>query len=334
MNETDLVAGTATAIGSLPHRDPHAAAALVLRCLPDLPAAPQLPELTVRERVVAQWAGAIPDVTVLPDGALQVDARLDPLAELDTAFTHDTHSGLLTFLDVAGRQPKPPRRVKLQTAGPLTMGVALMHAGVTADVAFPLALRVVRSWSRALDALVAEALPGAETVLFLDEPGLVRWRNEDAPLDRELAIDALSSALVVTEGLSGVHVCGRGDLRLVLDAGPDIVHFDLAMLEPEHSVAIARFLEGGGWIAWGAVPTHRPVGERPQPLWNTLLDTWCDLTRRGCDPVRLRTQALIAPACGLAGHGLSQAERAMLLAREIGDRVHDHAAATKLTVGA
>ena len=87
-------------------------------------------------------------------------------------------------------------------------------------------------------------------------------------------------------------------------------------------------------MAWGAIPTHRPVGEQPQPLWKALLDAWCELTRRGCDPVRLRSQALVAPACGLAGHGASQAERAMLLAREIGNRVHDHAAATKLAVGA
>jgi len=48
----------------------------------------------------------------------------------------------------------------------------------------------------------------------------------------------------------------------------------------------------------------------------------------------LRAQALVAPACGLAGHGASQAERALMLAREIGDRVHDQAAATKLAVGA
>jgi hypothetical protein len=48
----------------------------------------------------------------------------------------------------------------------------------------------------------------------------------------------------------------------------------------------------------------------------------------------LRSQALVAPACGLAGHGASQAERAMMLAREIGSRVHDHGAATKLAIGA
>jgi hypothetical protein len=99
-------------------------------------------------------------------------------------------------------------------------------------------------------------------------------------------------------------------------------------------VSLSRFLEGGGWVVWGAIPTHRPVGEQAAPLWKGLLGTWCELTRRGCDPSRLRSQALIAPACGLAGHGASQAERAMMLAREIGGYVHDHGAATKLAVGA
>jgi hypothetical protein len=134
--------------------------------------------------------------------------------------------------------------------------------------------------------------------------------------------------------MSGVHVCGPGDLRLALDAGPQVVHFDVQALDLDDASALSRYLDGGGWIAWGAIPTHRPVGENAQPLWKALLDAWCELTRRGCDPIRLRTQALVAPACGLAGHGASQSEHAMLLAREIGNRVHDHAAATKLAVGA
>jgi hypothetical protein len=82
------------------------------------------------------------------------------------------------------------------------------------------------------------------------------------------------------------------------------------------------------------VPTDRPVGESAAPLWKALVELWCELTRRGCDPVRLRSQALATPACGLARHGQSQAEHTMLLAREIGARVHDQAAATRLTVGA
>ena len=323
----------ATGIGSLPHRDAHLAAATVLRCTPDLPAAPELPRRSPLEGVIAQWAGAIRGVEVRDDGSIGLHDDLDPLAPIEPEFDMATHAGLLTFLDVAAGQPRPPKRVKVQTVGPLTLGVALTEGGLAAELAFPLAARVARAWARALEGLVTTWLPSAAVVCFFDEPALVLWRDAEGPIDREVATDLLSSALVAAT-CSGVHVCGRGDLRLALAAGPHIAHFDVGVLELDDAVAISRFLDGEGWVTWGAIPTHRPVGEHPQPLWNALLETWCELTRRGVDPVRLRRQALVAPACGLAGHGESQAERALLLAREIGDRVHDHAAATKLAVGA
>jgi len=329
-----ICAGTATAIGSLPHRDAHAAAALTLRCLPELPAAPQLPLRSRREGVVAQWAGAVPGVSVHDDGAIELTRAVDPLGALQPSFDAETHAGLLTFLDVAARQPRPPKRVKVQLAGPLTLGVAFVDAGMEAELAFALGARVARAWAAAIAELVGARLPDAALVCFLDEPALVRWRDADGPIDREVATDLLSTALAACGGVSGVHVCGHGDLRLALDAGPQVAHFDVDALDLDDAATLSRFLDGGGWIAWGAIPTHRPVGEQPQPLWKALLDAWCELTRRGCDPVQLRAQALVAPACGLAGHGASQAERAMLLAREIGNRVHDHAAATKLAVGA
>jgi hypothetical protein len=324
----------ATAIGSLPHRDAHAAAALTLRSLPELPAAPQLPLRSAREGVVAQWAGAVPGIVVHDDGTIEITDAFDPLGPLDTTFDNARHAGLLTFLEIASRQPRVPKRVKVQIAGPLTLGTAFVSGGVDPELAFALGANVSRAWVVAITGLVAQHLPDAALLCFLDEPALVKWRAGDGPIDREVATDLLSTALAACSGVSGVHVCGEGDLRLALAAGPQVVHFDVGALRLEDSTAIARFLDGGGWIAWGAIPTHRPVGEQPQPLWKALLDAWCELTRRGCDPVQLRAQALVAPACGLAGHGASQAERAMLLAREIGNRVHDHAAATKLAVGA
>lgn len=334
MPDSVLASGIATAIGSLPHRDAGAAASLMLRCLPELPAAPQLPIRNPLEGVIAQWARAIDGIEVEVDGTLVHASRLDARAAIDPTFHADAHGGLLTFLDVAAAQPVPPRRVKVQCTGPLTLGVALVEIGVDANVAFALGARTARAWATALEALVKARLPKAALVLCFDEPALVRWHASTAPLDREAATDILSTALAAPNCLTAVHVCGRGDLRLALDAGPRLVHFDIDTLDLDDAVSLSRFLEGGGWIVWGAIPTHRPVGEQAAPLWKALLDVWCELTRRGCDPARLRSQALVAPACGLAGHGVSQAERAMLLAREIGDRVHDHGAATKLAIGA
>lgn len=329
-----ICAGMATGIGSLPHRDAHAAAALTLRCLPELPSAPQLPLRSPREGVIAQWAGAVPGIAVHDDGEIEITAAFEAFGPLRTVFDETTHAGLLTFLEVAARQPRVPKRVKVQLAGPLTLGVAFVEAGMDADLAFPLGARVARAWAGALSELISTRLPDAALVCFLDEPALVRWRGAEGPIDREAATDLLSTALAACGGVSGVHVCGHGDLRMALDAGPQIAHFDVGALDLDDASALSRFLDGGGWIAWGAIPTHRPVGEQPQPLWKALLDAWCELTRRGCDPVQLRGQALVAPACGLAGHGASQAEHALMLAREIGNRVHDHAAATKLAVGA
>ena len=42
-------------------------------------------------------------------------------------------------------------------------------------------------------------------------------------IDREAAIDILSGALAAADCVTGVHVCGDGDLSLALEAGPQIV---------------------------------------------------------------------------------------------------------------
>ena len=332
MRSRTLSAGLATAIGSLPHVDARSAAALVLRCLPELPAAPELPNRTPREGMIAQAARVLPEVDVLPDGALALGAGVEgpPRAVLDAE--HD--AGLLAFLDLASVAAVPVRRVKVQTCGPLTLGLALADAGMPMEIACQRAGLAVRERAVALERLVADRLPDAAPVIWFDEPGLVAWRQGGAPLDREAATDLLSGALASVHAVTGVHVCGGGDLRVALDAGPAVIGVEVRAHVLDSAGWIARHLEGGGWIAWGAVPTDRPVGEHATPLWKALVELWCELTRRGCDPVQLRSQALITPACGLAGHGPSQAERAMLLAREIGARVHDQAAATKLTIGA
>jgi hypothetical protein len=50
--------------------------------------------------------------------------------------------------------------------------------------------------------------------------------------------------------------------------------------------------------------------------------------------VLIRTHALVTPACGLAGHGVSQAARALRMTKTLSDRVADQAAASRFSVGA
>ena len=148
-----LTPGLATGIGSLPHTDPVEAAAVVLRLLPDLPAAPQLPERDPREGMIAQWLGALPEITVAPDGTCTLLGRSDAAPEC--RFDPVAHAGLLAFLDAVaavalGGGACPPR-IKVQLTGPLTLASPLEALGMPTLRAFRRAAGWCRAWAAPLD---------------------------------------------------------------------------------------------------------------------------------------------------------------------------------------
>ena len=87
----------------------------------------------------------------------------------------------------------------MQIVGPLTLGVALEAAGLPKELAFQRAGEAVRAWVRALDELLTVRVPHTPVLLFLDEPALVLWRRDIAPLEREQAVDLLSSSLAADD---------------------------------------------------------------------------------------------------------------------------------------
>jgi methionine synthase II (cobalamin-independent) len=331
-----LTTGTPTAIGSLPHVVPERAAALVLRCHERLPAAPQLPERSPQEAILAQVASGIDGVDVYPSGNLRVDVRrLDPEAPV-AAPDPQAWGGLRAFLDAVHRAPAKPDAVKVQLAGPLTLGLALVRAGAEPAVAFPVAAAAVKSAAAAMLALVRSGAPDARVVAFLDEPGLTAYDRDTFPLDADSAVDLLSGALAALSPATttGVHCCGDTDWRLVTMAGPDVLSLPTGEAVNAGADILGPFLEHGGWIAWGAIPTHAPIGDGSEVWWRRLVSAWSDLIAGGCDATLIRQQSLVTPACGLAGHGSSQAERVLRLTNEVAERVRDQAAGARFSVGA
>jgi methionine synthase II (cobalamin-independent) len=335
MSRLGLPAGLATSIGSLPHCDPSEAVDFVLRQTPRLPAAPSLPAHSKRERMIAQAALGVSGITVESDGSLMVDhGSIDvdhPLA--DPSFSGDGFVGLRAFLNAVSDRVDP---IKVQITGPVTFGIALHAAGLPPVQAFALASAVTRARAQALLELLDERVPQCTRVVFLDDPGLTACTQRDFPLTPSAASDLLSASLAALEGraITGVHCCGEADWKVVLQAGPQILSCPVEGGIDEVPGALAAFLERGGWVAWGAVPTHEPVGETTDRLWRRLSALWCALVQDGCDPVRLRTQAMITPACGLARHGVPQAEQVMAFTNALAERLHDQAIGVRLSVGA
>ncbi len=335
MRDIDLPVGAVTSIGSLPHDTAAEAVALVLDRHPWLPAAPSLPRRSPLEGMIAQAAWGMPGVAVAPDGSLDLDLdEIDPEAPLDDpGLAGEPFHGLRVFLDtVAGRTGW----VKLQLTGPVTLGLALHAAGLDAERAFLAAGAAVRARSQALLGLARRAVPDAPLLVFIDEPGLASCMHPGFPIEPDRAVDLVSGALATIEpqAITGLHCCGQADWRLVLQSGPQVLSAPVDAGLVEAGGTLGGFLDRGGWVAWGAVPTDGPLGTTADRLWRQLCDVWCEMVRAGCDPVLLRTQALITPACGLACHGVPQATHVLSLARTVAQRLHDQAVGVRLSAGA
>lgn len=328
--------GTPSAVGSLPHTDPVAAATLALATHPELPAAPQLPRRHEAEGMLAQVVAGMAGVTVAPGGTgLVVDRRRAGTGDTEAPLDAVAWAGTRIFLDTAAtaghRGP-----VKLQIAGPVTLGLALTAAGLRPGKAFPMAGAVVRGRVQALVREAAVALPGSPVVLLLDEPSLTAYPEPGFPLGAEDTIDLISGSLAAAgaKTMAGVHCCGPTDWRLVLHAGPDLLSLPVDAAVGDDVAGLATFLDRGGWVAWGAVPTDRPLGDRDDLHWRRLNQLWGELARNGCDPMRLRTQAVVTPACGLARHHESQVPKIYGLVRRLAERVQDQALAARMSAGA
>src|SRR5438128_6283598 len=207
-----LTSGVATSIGSLPHRDAREAAAFVTATHPDLPAAPQLPRRSPRERMLAQGASGVEGVTVDATGEVRLTHALRADATIAPAFD-DGWPGMLAFLGViAGRR----RPVKLQLTGPVTLGLALLHAGADASVAFRVAGRAVAARAGALVDLAGSLAPDVPLVVFLDEPGLGAAGHPGFPLPAERVVDLLAGRLAAVgpSVTTGVHCCANSGWQL------------------------------------------------------------------------------------------------------------------------
>ncbi len=328
--------GLATACGSLPHADRDAAAALVLEVLGDCPAAPTLPNAHPAEGMLGQAAAGLEGVVIGPDGGLIVadpDA-LDPdapgIGSGAGDLPADAFGATLGFLDRVAASPRRPPLLKLQSTGPVTFGTALVAAGVA-----PRRLPAGRRRRQAPGQGPRRHRPRAAgrparrtaVVLVVDEPSLGAATLGRAPVSAEEAVDLVSGVLAAVEAnaVAGVHCCAPADWGLVLRSGPALLSFPVEITSTVRAPDLGPFLEGGGWVAWGAVPTDGPLGPLDgggaRRLWRHLAERWHALADGGVDPVLLRQRALVTPACGLARHDETQAALALHLTADLGERI-------------
>ena len=328
--------GRSVGIGSLPHLDADAAAAFSLAEF-DIATIPSLPRRSPAENLIAQAIGGLPGVSFGQYGSFAIDpVGLTDDLPITTDLSLDAFGGMRAFLDLARKVGIDGKPVKWQFVGPVTLGVALQRAGLRSTQAFTIAADAVRHHVAAISDLVTERLPNSPQLLLIDEPRLSSLMDHDFSITPDVAVDLISTSMAAVshDVAVGLHCCGPCDVATMLESGPQVISIPASPDLVEYAGYIGRFVDAGGVVAWGAVPTVGPTPMRADRYWKALSALWCQLVERGVDAGALRRQALVTPDCGLSGHQVSTARRVARLTAEVGRKVNAQATATMLTLGA
>jgi methionine synthase II (cobalamin-independent) len=220
--------------------------------------------------------------------------------------------------------------VKGQTVGPVTFaaGIAdhdgksiLHHPDLVEALAKALAIRAL--WQ------VGElSTSGKRPIIFLDEPYLSGFGSAFLPVQRHDVMNLIKDVIHYLRersgALIGIHCCGNTDWPMIIETDPDIISFDAFsymdyfLLYPKE---IGAFLERGGNIAWGIVPTFASTGkETVDSLFSLLQKGVARILSWGLGADVVAGQSLLTPACGMGTMEEGAAEKALDLLSRLSEK--------------
>ncbi len=313
----------ATGIGSLPFQDVEASCREIVDRLPDMPFWPQLVRRSHLEDMSIQYSEGLPLLEIMEEKrALVISAKKRPEEELVVFYDHfmsgdtdhfamsrDFAPGFYTLLEMAAGDGIDAPYLKGHTTGPITFSAAVTDLNGNPVLHNPELLEAMTN-GLAIKSLwqvrrIEET--GKRAVIFLDEPYLSGFGSAFSPVERHVVVDSLRTVIGYlrehSDALIGIHCCGNTDWSMIVEAGPDIINFDAFaytdyfILYPDD---IVRFLEGGGTIAWGIVPTSDISGkETAESLHSRLGAALERVYAFGISPSFLAERSILTPACGM-----------------------------------
>ncbi|WP_129628350.1 hypothetical protein [Candidatus Oscillochloris fontis] len=319
--------------GGLPHANAQDALALVAATTPDIPAWPALYGRSFRERPLAQAAAGFPGVTIDPayerisvdHAAAEIGLDRLGLAYLRAepgsgALPTDYAAGLGELLRLLGHGHQA-RALKGEAIGPVSLALQLTDEDdrplaydqpLRESLLHHLALRVAWYYEQ-LSTYVNHV------IICLDEPFLDALDLPLCPLARDEGIEMLARLLADMPGCRGLAVNGEVDWAELLNLPVDLVLFDAY----EHGAGlihaastVANFIERGGLLGWGIVPTDPTALIHEQAdLLAHRFDRTVDYlaAASGLDRRRILDAALITSNQSLATLSVDAAQQALQL---------------------
>ena len=334
-----------TGIGSFPHQDEKEVFRLIFENFPEIPFWPQLPKRSFLEGMVLQYSEGFPSLRwneqeqrVWVDTSHGFDKEIEKFyqhleeGELKPfEITKDFARGLRILNDLTSEdQRKEIRYIKGQISGPITFGLALTDLEGKSIFYEPtlrdILIKHLSMKARWMEKRFNDLFPGIPTIIFFDEPSLSSFGSAFSGLNREDVVYSLNECFGAVKGFRGVHCCGNTDWSVLLSTNLNILSFDAygyletLSLYPKE---LKTFLERGGILAWGVVPTSEAaIKEEAKSLVKRFKEGVEALSKKGIDQTLLQ-RAILTPSCGTASLSIPLAERVCQLTAEVSKRLRD-----------
>jgi len=285
-----------TAMAVMPHTDVQRAldAALSL----DIPFWPQLPNYSYYEDMYVQASEHFPGICLdLKNRKLSFSTEKF-IAELEETLSHfeepdyfdvspDYSVVYRQFLDLnLGDRPA----IRGQLEGPISFGFNVLDEGerpiLFNDTVRPFMLEfMARRINVQLQKLKER---NAKAFMFVDEPGMQFLFSALAGHGDIKAKADLDQFFAMVVRPRGIHLCGNPDWDFLLGLDLDVLSLDIytnAEIFAAYATSIRKFLDRGGTIVWGIVPTGVEAFEKEnyQSLVSQLDNVWHVLRGKGID---------------------------------------------------
>jgi len=326
-----------TGIGSLPHTDPEEACRLVLDTF-DIPFWPQLPTLSFQESMIPQFSEDMPAIKIdAQRGSMWVEKGIDDAIEgfyetysesWMSAVSEDYAKGLYTMRRLV--RDRALNALKGQITGPLTFTLGLKDSEGR-PVYFDEELREISlmllkakiRWQMDMLKPYAEHI-----VIFIDEPILSALGSTSylgvEPQEAQRLLKETADAIKHAGGIPGIHCCGNADWPLVIKSGTDIISFDAYGYIEKISLYPAEFtefLQAGGYLAWGMVPTTESIREENIDSIKKRFYKGSEILSKSIPADLLLSQILLTPSCGTGSRSIEETLKIFQLLKSLKEAV-------------
>jgi hypothetical protein len=298
-----------TAMAVMPQTDVSRALELALTL--DVPFWPQLPNYSYYEDMYVQAAEHFPGIVLdMKNKTLRfsMDKFIEEFDEFMSHFDDPSYFDIspqysVVYHEFLTKELADRPAIRGQLEGPISFGFNVLDQD-DRPILFdenirPLMLEFMAKRINVQLARLKERNDNA--FMFIDEPGLQFIFSGMSGYGEQRAKEDLDTFFATVDGPRGIHLCGNPDWDFLLNLDMDILSLDIytnAEIFSSYIKSIKRFLDRGGVLVWGIVPTGYELFAKESLgfLSMKLEGIWQHLYKNGLDLDQLISRSMLSPA--------------------------------------